>query len=224
MKKIIALMMMSVVATTTFAQNQKYIDAMTKAISEMDTMYTTDQFLSSANKFERIALAERSEWLPYYYAALARVSSQYVAKDYTKTDEVLDVAQKHIGIADSLMPNNSEILLVKAMIIGTRIMVDPMTRGQMYGMQSMMMLSLAMQADPNNPRPYFIMGQSLFYTPPQFGGGPDKACPMLTTAKEKFATFQPASSLHPNWGEEQVGAALKQCTPPPADPNSIKQE
>ncbi len=224
MKNLITFITICVVtATTAFAQNQKYIDAMTKAMHEMDTLQTTDQFLSIANKFERIALAERTEWLPYYYAALARVTSQYVAKDYTKTDEILDVAQKHINIADSLSPNNSEIILIKSMILGSRIMVDPMTRGQQFGMQSMMLMSLAMQADPTNPRPHYIMGQSLFYTPPQFGGGVDKACSSFATAKEKYATFKPASDLHPNWGEDQLDNAMKNC-PATTDPNSGKQE
>jgi len=216
MKKITTLIAIVFVATATFAQSPKFNDAMTKALNEMDTLRTGDQFMAVANKFERIALAEKNQWLPYYYSALARVTSQFIVQDYSKTDEVLDVAEKHVKIADSLMPSNSEIYVLRSMIMGGRIMVDPMTRGQMYGMQSMMLLSQAMQFDPNNPRSYYIMGQSLLYTPPQFGGGVDKACPLLTTAKEKYAVFQPASELHPNWGEEQVDEALQQCTKVPA--------
>lgn len=222
MKKILPLFFICITSFTSFAQSPKFNDAMSKALKEMDTLKTADQFLSVSNKFERIALAEKNQWLPFYYAALARVTSQFIIEDHSKTDEVLDVAQKHANTADSLLPNNSEILVLKSMILGCRIMVDPMTRGQLYGMQSMMMLNQAMQVDPNNPRAYYIMGQSLFYTPPQFGGGKDAGCKMMHTSKEKYAIFKPATPLDPDWGEDQLDEVLKQCSD--VDPNTGKHE
>ena len=222
MKKILPLFFICIASLTSFAQSPKFNDAMSKALKEMDTVKTAEQFLSVSNKFERIALAEKNQWLPFYYAALARVTSQFIIEDHSKTDEVLDVAQKHANTADSLSPNNSEIMVLKSMILGGRIMVDPMTRGQLYGMQSMMLINQAMQTDPNNPRAYFVMGQSLFYTPVQFGGGKDPGCKMMQTAKEKYAIFKPASPLHPNWGEEELDQQLKQCSA--VDPNTGKHE
>ncbi len=222
MKKLIPLFVIFITGMTSFAQSAKFTDGMTKALKEMDTIITADQFLSVANKFERIALAEKNQWLPFYYSALARVTSQFIAADYSKMDEVLDVAQKYANTADSLSPNNSEILVLKSMILGGRIMVDPMTRGQLYGMQSSMMINKAMQLDPNNPRAYYIMGQSLYYTPEQFGGGKEAGCKMMHTAKEKYAIFKPATPLDPYWGEDQVDEALKLCAE--VDPNSGKQD
>ena len=214
MKNLLTVLFLVSIGFTSYAQSPKFNDAMTKALAEMDTCKTGDQFMAMANKFERIALAEKNQWLPFYYASLARVTATFVYGDPSKNDAILDVAEKHAVTADSLMPNNSEIYVLRSMILGGRIMVDPMTRGQQYGMQSMMMMSKAMTLDPENPRSYYMMGQSLFYTPPQFGGGQDKGCAMLTTAKEKYATFKPASALHPNWGEDQVDETLKLCTPP----------
>lgn len=212
MKKIITLFFICLAGMSVFAQSAKFNDAMSKALKEMDTLKTADQFLSLSNKFERIALAEKNQWLPFYYSALAKVTSQFITEDRTKTDEVLDVAQKHANTADSLSPNNAEIMILKSMILGSRIMVDPMTRGQMYGMQSMMLLSQAMQVDPNNPRAYYVMGQSLFYTPPQFGGGKEAGCKMMQTSKEKYGIFKPATPLDPDWGEDQLDEVLKQCS------------
>ncbi|MFZ1633019.1 MAG: hypothetical protein WBP43_04470 [Chitinophagales bacterium] len=214
MKNLFTIICFMSITVASQAQSAKFNDAMTKALAEMDTLKTGDQFMAMSNKFERIALAEKNQWLPYYYAALSRVTATYIYNEPAKNDVILDVAEKYINVADSLMPNNSEIYVVKSMILGGRIMVDPMTRGQMYGMQSMMHLSKAMTLDPENPRSYYVMGLSLFYTPPQFGGGQDKGCEMLNTAKAKYATFKPASDLHPSWGEDQVDETLKQCTPP----------
>ena len=211
MKKLLSTLFIATIAVSGFAQSAKYADAMTKALAEFDTISTGDQFMAVANKFERIAMAEKNQWQPYYYSGLARATAVFVYNDNAKTDAILDVAEAHAAKADSLSPSNSEIYVLKSMILGGRIMVDPMTRGQSYGMQSMMLINKAMSLDPNNPRAYFIMGQSLFYTPEQFGGGKTPGCSMMKTAKEKYATFKPAHQFDPNWGEEQVDEMLKQC-------------
>ncbi|MBC8047874.1 MAG: hypothetical protein H7Y00_13835, partial [Fimbriimonadaceae bacterium] len=184
--KIIITVFIAITSMTVFAQSAKFNDAMTKAITEMDSAKTAEQFLAVANKFERIALAEKNQWLPYYYSALSRTTATFISQNTSEIDAILDVAQKHINVADSLMPNNSEIVLMKGMILGGRIMVDPMSRGMQFGMQSSMLTSQAMTLDPNNPRSYLMMGQSLFYTPEQFGGGKEKGCVQLQIAKEKF--------------------------------------
>lgn len=222
MKNFLFLLTISFIATSVFAQSPKFNDAMAKTIAEMDTLNTGDQMMAVANKFERIAMAEKNQWLPYYYSALSRCSAVFVYNDVTKNDNILDVAEKHAKTADSLQPKNSEILVLRSMIMGGRIMVDPMTRGQQLGMQSMMLINEAMQIDPTNPRAYYIMGQSLFYTPPQFGGGKEAGCSMFTKSKQNFALFTPASAIHPNWGEVQVDMMLKLCTSgtPPVDPVS----
>ena len=62
-----------------------------------------------------------------------------------------------------------------------------------------------------NPRPYYLKGQSLRYTPEQFGGGCKPAMPLLQTAMEKYDRFKPASELHPAWGRKQAEATLAEC-------------
>ena len=170
MKKI-NLLLLLLLPLMSFSQNQKFIDAMTRSLEEMSNAATAEAFLAVSNRFERIALAEKTEWLPYYYAAYARSVSAFIAGDKSKVDEVLDVAQKLVDVADSLSPDNSEIVLMKAMVLAGRISVDPMSRGMQYGMQSGMLMQRAITLDDSNPRSYYMMGQSLFYTPEQFGGG-----------------------------------------------------
>jgi hypothetical protein len=92
-------------------------------------------------------------------------------------DAIADKATELIAKADSLNPNNSEISCIKSMIASCHMMVDPMTRWQQYGMESSSNMQAAMTQDPTNPRPYFLKGQGLKYTPEQFGGG-------CTTAKK----------------------------------------
>ncbi|MFN3940019.1 MAG: hypothetical protein ACK4IY_05495 [Chitinophagales bacterium] len=192
-------------------QNTKYLDAMKKAIAEFSADSTAEQFTTVANKFERIALAEKIEWLPYYYAALSKTYVSFLSNDKSKVDEILDGAQKLADKADSLSPGNSEVVLLKSMILGGRIMVDPMSRGMQYGMQAGALTNQAIQLNPDNPRAYLMMGQSLFYTPEQFGGGKDKGCAMLQTSREKFEKFIPASEIDPDWGEDMLLQLIAQC-------------
>ena len=59
MKKLLFILTLALTTSTVFAQSAKYNDAMTKTLAEMDTLKSGDQFMAIANKFERIALAEK---------------------------------------------------------------------------------------------------------------------------------------------------------------------
>jgi len=52
-------------------QSDKYVAAMEKTFHLFDSARSTADLLSLANTFERIADAEKTQWLPYYYAGLA---------------------------------------------------------------------------------------------------------------------------------------------------------
>jgi hypothetical protein len=213
MKKVLLLLtVLFSLSLATFAQSDKYVAAMQKNLSAMDTSFKTPaNLLAVANNFERIATAEKSQWLPYYYAAFCQVNYGFMEQDKDKIDGFADKATDLINKADSLMPNNSEISCIKSMIASCHMMVNPMQRWQEYGAESNGNMEKAMQQDPTNPRPYYLKGQGLKFTPEQFGGGCKTAKPELQTALEKYAAFKPASELHPNWGKTQVEKLLVEC-------------
>jgi len=126
-------------------------------------------------------------------------------------DGFADNAAVLIAKADSISPNNSEISCIKSMIASCHMMVNPQQRWQEYGQASSSNIEAAMQQDPANPRPYYLKGQGLVYTPEQFGGGCKTAKPILETAMEKYAIFKPVSEISPNWGKKQVEGLLKGC-------------
>src|SRR5450631_2544181 len=53
------------------AQSDKYVASMKKNMELMDSAKTTADFQNVSNAFERIGDAEKTQWLPYYYAGLA---------------------------------------------------------------------------------------------------------------------------------------------------------
>jgi hypothetical protein len=212
MKKLIIITIAIVLSLSPFAQSEKFTTAMKAAIAEIDASFAKPaNFLTLANKFERIAVAEKNQWLPYYYAAYCQVNFGFMEQDKSKVDGIADKATALINVADSIMPNNSEISCIKSMIASCHMMVDAMTRWQEYNAESIGNMEKAMQQDPTNPRPYMLKGQNLKYTPEQFGGGCKTAKPPLQTALDKYATFKPASELHPNWGGTYTEGLMKEC-------------
>ena len=212
MKKITLISLISFFSLITFAQSEKYINAMKKSITLLDSAFAKpDNFLSIANTFERIGTTEKTEWLPFYYAAYCRVNYAFMQKDPSGNDPIAEKATALLNTADSLQPNNSEISCLKSMIASVQMLVNPQQRFMQYGATSQKELQKAMQQDPTNPRPYMLKGQSLKYTPEQFGGGCKNALPQLEIAMEKFTSFKAVSEIYPLWGKSYTGDIIKQC-------------
>ena len=212
MKKLILSATVVLSAFVAFGQSEKFTAAMKKNLSAMDSAFKNPpDLLNVSNNFERIATAEKTQWLPYYYAALCQVNYGLMSQDKDKMDGYADKATELISKADSLAPNNSEISCIKSLIASCHMMVNPMQRWQEYGQESTSNMETAMQQDPANPRPYLLKGQSLKYTPEQFGGGCKTAKPQLQTALDKFGTFKPASDISPTWGRQRAEALIKDC-------------
>lgn len=211
MRKLLFVFAALSLSVAAMAQSEKYTAAMTAKIAELGSAKSADDFLASSAAFERIAEAEKYQWLPYYYAAYTQCLYALLKNDAPNNDQYADKIDALVAKADALAPANSEISVVKSIVATIRMIVNPMQRYQMYGPAIEKALTEAKEQDPNNPRPYFIQGQNLRYTPEQFGGGCVSAKPILEEAVKKFASFKPASELHPNWGQKQVEELIAGC-------------
>ncbi|HAO46253.1 MAG TPA: hypothetical protein PLZ45_01200 [Ferruginibacter sp.] len=212
MKKCMLFLAVVLITAGASAQSDKYMAAMKNNIAAIDTSFKNPaSLLTLANNFERIATAEKNQWLAYYYAALCHVNYTYTMQDKSKIDAVADKATALIDKADSLQPNNSEISCMKSMIASSHMMVNPMQRYMEYGQEISSYLDAAMQQDPSNPRPEYLRGQGLKYTPEQFGGGCATAKPVLQSSLDKYNKFKPVSDIHPNWGKQRVEMLLADC-------------
>lgn len=190
--------------------SSRYINAMKANLAQLDTAYKNPAGVQKlANNFERIALAEKDKWLPYYYAALCDLNYAFAQKEMT--DALAERSAGWIAKADSLSPNNSEISVLKSMNATIRMLVNPQQRYMQYGPAIETAIQQAKAQDPSNPRPYYLKGANLKGTPAAFGGGCKAALVELNTAKEKFGTFKPATPLSPEWGLESTDAMIAEC-------------
>lgn len=209
MKKVIILSFVLVnTVFAAFSQNEKFTAAMTKAINEMQSAKSEAEVTAVAAKFERIADAEKTQWLPYYYAALCKVRFAFEAKD---KDKAADEIQGLVDKADALATNKSEILCIKAMVAWVRMMVDPQARYMQYGMEASKNLAEAKKLDATNPRPYVLEATSVFKMPEQFGGGCTNAKPIANKANEMLQAFKPESPIYPTWGKESLDEIFAAC-------------
>ena len=212
MKKTIIFLAIIMAFTCTNAQMpDKFVKAMERIVPAVDTTSNSGSMLELANAFERIAEAEKNQWLAYYYAALCQVNYSYMEQDKTKIDAIADKATELIDKADALQSNNSEISCIKSMIASSHMMVNPMQRFMEYGQEAQSFIDAATKQDPTNPRPEYLKGQGLKYTPEQFGGGCANAKPVLQSALAKYGTFKPASEIHPSWGKQRVELLISEC-------------
>jgi len=209
-KMILALVLLPAIMVS--AQSDKYAAAMQKTLDMFDSAKTTADFQSVSAAFERIGDAEKTQWLPYYYAGLPLTMAGWTDTKLDK-DANAEKVKSLCDKADALATDNSdkaEILSLRNMAATQQMMVDPQTRWQNYGAEAGTDLQKAMELNPNNPRLYYLQGMSLFNTPEQFGGGKDKAKPVFEKAVALYKTEQ-AKPLYPNWGQQQAEDMLAKC-------------
>jgi hypothetical protein len=182
-------------------------------VPAVDTTRSAAGLTELANSFERIANAEKTQWLPYYYAALClinRANILYAEQKLDQIDPLMDKAEPLLLKAEELEKKNAEIYCLKKMFNTGKMMADPMNRYMIYGTAAATALEIAKSLNPENPRVYLLEGIDKFYTPEEFGGSKTEARELFGEALKKFETFKPASTIHPSWGLNQVQYFLTQ--------------
>ena len=207
MKKLFFVVAVSLCAAVVSAQSDKYVKAMEALVPAVDTTHSMDGLTDLANSFERIANAEKTQWLPYYYAALCNINkaNMYFAQQQTdKIDPLMDKAEPMLQKAQELAKDNSEVQCLVKMFNTGKMMADPMNRYMTYGPAALEALEMAKKLNPENPRVYLLEGIDKYYTPEQYGGSKTEAKALFETAAKKFEAFKPASTIDPSWGLPQV--------------------
>ena len=202
------LAMVLLISMTASAQSDKYTQTMQKNIALLDSAKTEDQLLSLVSTFDRIGDAEKTQWLPYYYAALAQT---WIGWMPATTDKDANAAKINAYLAKAeAIEKNAETYAVENMAATQQMLVDPQTRWATNGKDAAAALQKGLALDPNNPRLYYLQAMSLFGTPSQYGGGKDKAKPVFEKSIALYKSAQP-KPLYPTWGLAQAEGMLAQC-------------
>jgi hypothetical protein len=200
MKKSFLLLMLLVSVVISSAQSSKYEDAMLRQIARIDTAYVVGNFAELGANFERIATAEKKEWLPYYYAAFCYVMDAIAQTDKSRIDAIANKADELLNKSVDILKNdNSETFVVRSMIASAHMSVDPSSRYVQYGKDASQNIVRAKEADASNPRPVYLEAIEKYLTPPEFGGSRDAAKTLFEKVLKMNDAFKAKSKLYPTW-------------------------
>lgn len=220
---LVATVIISVAAN---AQSDKYMAAMKQNLSQFDSSKSAADLESLSASFQRIGDAEKTQWLPYYWAAmvLATEGWKYYPNEKKVTEiKVSDLSGTMTALAGRInglldkanalasdSAAKSEILTVRNMAATQQMLIDPQSRYMTFGVEAGNDLQKAMQLNPNNPRVYYLQGMALFGTPEQFGGGKVPAKPLFQKAVD-LGSAEQIKPLYPHWGLDMSKAMLAAC-------------
>ena len=202
MKKALVILALSIASV---ASAQKFEEGMGRALS----IWKEGKPDEATALLERIAAAEPKSWLPDYYIALINTTQAF--SNPGKTDALLAKAQPALDAGMEKDPSNAELHVLQAMIYTAYIASDPMSYGMAYSPRVMESYAKALAIDPLNPRAVFGKAEFDLHSAPYTGADTKPICARIEGAIELFATFKPASKLHPQWGLDRAMDARKSC-------------
>ena len=212
MKKVVLLFTALSLVFTSVAGGPEFQQAMGRTLEGYTECKTIEDFQGLANKFDRIASAEETEWLPLYYHAHCYIIMSFMEQSgMVKKDEYLDVAEISMKKMTGMVPDESEVYALQAFMLTARLVVDPMTRGQQYSMLSGNAVGTAIALNPDNPRAKYLNILNEMGTAQFFGSDVSKYCVQAKELLENWDNFKPASPIHPNWGKDQVKGVVESC-------------
>lgn len=211
MKKLV--LTFAMILSLSLSAQTAYEKAMTADISKLATAKTSDDYVAVAHDFQRIADKEKTNWLPYYYAAYSQIMNgrmEMRANNLSKLDAICDEAQKNIDKSMELSKDNAENYILVKMVHGLRMLVDPMSRYQTEGQLQAEALSKAASLDPENPRITILKAEDAYFTPPQFGGSKEEGLKLFQKAQTQYTNYPAKPALEPQWGKEEIEFFLSQ--------------
>lgn len=193
-------------ALSVSAQGQ-YTDGMEKAMK----LWGEQQTMVASNQFERIAMAEDDNWIPYYYVALVNTTASFGEKDEKILTQQLEKAKEFNDIAKNLSPDNPELLVMEAMVNTAWIAFDGAAYGMTLSGKNAQLYQQALQLAPENPRVVFSKAEWDMGSARYFGKDTAPYCKDVDRALELFKTEENDIPFHPQWGKERAEAVAKQC-------------
>lgn len=208
MKTLTLIISLALTSTLSMASSPKFQNAMEKTLGKYAQCETMEDYQALANNFAVLAKAEENEWLPQYYQAQCYVIMSFMEKSSDKKDEILIPAEELIKSMLSMVPNEPEVYVLQSMYFTAKLVVNPQERGQKYSALSNQAVHKALALDSSNPRARFMGIQNELGTAAFFK---QDLTPIYAKGQQvlnEWEAFKPQSSIHPNWGKEQLEQLL----------------
>jgi tetratricopeptide (TPR) repeat protein len=195
------------VATVLSVNAQQFEQGMGKALATWKEGNATE----ASALFERIAAAEKTNWLPNYYVALVNTTEAFNPSNNKNALALINKAQTALDSATLLTQNNPEIFIMQAMINTAWIVQDPMTNGMKLSAPTIELYEKALALAPENPRAVFGKADFEIGGAQYWGTDTKPMCEQVAKSIELFAKFKPETPFHPSWGLNRAQETLKTC-------------
>lgn len=206
MKKFITIFNLILFSISLSAQSQ-YEKGMQKAFS----LWGENKATEASALFERIAQAEKENWMPCYYAANTLILAGFQTKDKSLVNEMLEKAKGFIEQAHERSPENSEIYTLEGLLYTGYVAMDPETYGMKYSGKIMQLHGTAISLDSSNPRAQlnsieYEIGSARF-----FKADLAPYCDKLEGVRPLFHNHKQDGPFGPKYGEERIDEVKQQC-------------
>lgn len=210
--KTIGSIIISFTITISALSQSAYEKAMQAGLDSLNNIQSLENFQTVANHFERIARQETDQWLPSYYASYCYIILSFKQQDMDKKQSYLDAAEALIEAALKIAPKESELYVLKGLHYQAIISIDPVNNGRTYSQLASETLQEALKYNADNPRAYYLLASNIMYTPEQYGGGMQAACPTFQKAKELYDKETDNDDFMPVWGKNEVEGLAGKCS------------
>lgn len=205
MKRILFVLLM-LAASPGWAQT-----AYEKGMSKAFELWKQGNSAEASALFERIASAEKDNWLPNYYVALVNTTASFQTRDKEKVSALLNKAQQALDIEMVKNPENEEIMILQALIYTGWVAFDPMTYAMTMSPKVMELYDKVLRMAPQNPRAVFGRAEYEMGGAKFFGTDTKPMCAEIERSIALFDQFQPATPFSPKWGKERALQVLADC-------------
>lgn len=195
---------------TTLDAQSNYEQGMQKALDLMKA----EKLEEASNLFQRIASAERDNWLPAYYVTQIAIMKNWI--DFENREEANlkangDVAQEYINAIRTIDNDSPYADHLQAQLYTVWVAHDGMKYGMKYAGTISTLYEKMTAAAPDNPiflaaKAEWDMGSARY-----FGTSIAPYCDELQRAITLFATFKPETAFHPSYGLERAKETAAAC-------------
>ncbi|PKG43320.1 tetratricopeptide repeat protein [Psychroflexus sp. MES1-P1E] len=183
-----------------------------KRMEEAFNLWEEDKTIEASSLFERIAKAEKDNWLPPFYAAYTLVISSFEVKDEATLKLKIEKATELLNQASSSSPNNPEIMIVKALANTAYINFDGQKYGMTFSGKNEYIYQTALKIAPNNPRVILSKAEWDMGSAQFFGSSIEPYCKDIKRALGFFQNEEKSEvKFYPDWGEKKAQKILDDC-------------
>lgn len=208
MKNIIILLVAILSTLTLMAQpSEQYLGGMGKGMA----LWGEGKALEASAMFERIAQAEKDNWLPSYYAANTLITHSFMTQDKAEVNEILEKAKAFIQQAHDRSPDNSEIVTIEGVLYTGYVVMDPATFGMTMSPKIMALHTKAVELDPTNPRAHTNLIEYEIGGAEFFGTELSSFCDRLKAVIPLYETQKTDYPFAPSYGLQRVEESMKKC-------------